>query len=279
MYFDIWQMLLDIFDRLYNLSAHRTSLAQFISGAQTVVQQIQPIYSNFISHAQTFTAATNIKLTDPDLIAKLNNYIDVAVPELLSDPIFSLEPATSYESLHYFDDATTNLSNYREGFNTDVLKEYIRTENYSGAINAIDTLKAAIATIITYDYPHVVAMFELIINTSISSTVTKYTIVQFVSVVGQLVAVFMVAPISLVLWILTKLNLEIVTGIPFNVTLFTIDILFAIIHLLLRRLYGAEIYIDFLTYLYTHQEPGQLESLKLLNITYCDKYVVGVPIK
>jgi hypothetical protein len=286
MYFDIWQMLLGIFNRLYKLSAHRDSLAQLMTGAQAVVQQRQPIYSSFISHAQAFRAATNnIALTDPDLVTKLDNFIRVAVPELFSDPIFSLEPAASYENLRGFESYMPGLRGQFEGHTMDMLKEYIRTGDYLRAIDTIETLSSIVDGIVSIIYPYTVAIFEPVTNTSISSTVTKYTVIQFVCAAWQLVAALLMAPIALVQWILTKLKLEIVTKILAYIAVVALDIPLWIIDLLTRRVYGADVYNYLVTYrvdpnatFITHLEPDQSESLNLLGITYCSEYAVGVPI-
>jgi hypothetical protein len=288
MYFDIWQMLLDVFNRLYKLSAHRISLAQLMTGAQTVVQQRLSIYSNFVGHAQAFLNATdNIALADPDLVTKLNNFVDVAVPEFLSDPIFSLEPVTSYENLHVFESYTSGLRGQFEEpiMYIDTIKEYIKTGDYFHAVNAIILLRSLVSGIATISYSDIMTIFNLVINTSVSSTVTKYTAIQFVCAAWQVVAALLMAPIALLQWILTKLKLEIVTQIlAYSVTL-ALYIPSWIIDLCLHQVYGADVYNYLLTYkadpnatFITHLEPDQLESLNLLSITYCDKYIVGVPV-
>jgi hypothetical protein len=287
MYFDIWKMLLGVYDRLYNLQAHRTSLAQLMTGALPVVQQRYPIYNNFVKHAQAFIDANNIALTDSNLVAKINNFVQVAVPELLSDPIFSLEPATSYENLHAFETEMPVLRPLFEGLvkglDMDTLKEAIRAENYRGAVDAIQEMVSRVVYIVNDRYPS--ALFETVINTSISSTVTKYTIIQYVCAACQLIAAVLVAPIALLQWILTKLNLETITIILAYISFVTIDALLWIINLLLRQVYGAGVYAYLSSYIgdhtnangpfVTHLEPEQLESLKLLDIIYCNKYVVG----
>jgi hypothetical protein len=276
MYFDIWQMLLDVFNRLYKLPAHKTSLAQLMTGAQTVVQQRYPIYSNFATRVQAFTNANNIALTDSNLVAKLNNFVQVAVPEFLSDPIFSLGPATSYENLQILETYMPVIRYQFEASTMNALKEYIRTEDYLSAVNTIGGLISQIATIIALYYQP--TLFETAMNTSISSVIAKYTVIQYVCAAGQLIETFLLAPIALLQWILTKLNLEIVTLVLAYISSIVIDIPLWIIDLLLQQVYGSTVYTYLVSYtvdhqnangpFFTHLEPEQLESLKLLSINY-----------
>jgi hypothetical protein len=282
MYYDIWQMLLDVFNRLYKLPAHKTSLAQLMTGALQVVQQKYPIYSNFANHARAFTNANNIAFTDPNLADKLNNFVQVAVPEFLSDPIFSIEQATSYENLQILETYMPVIRYQFEGSTMNALKEYIRTEDYLSAINTIEGLRLQVAVIADIYYQ--TSLFETVMNTSISSVIAEYTIIQFVCAFVQLLATFLVTPIALLQWILTKLNLETITLILAYIPLLTVDMLFWIIGLLLRQVYGAGVYAYLSSYIedhmnangpfVTHLEPEQLESLKLLSVIYCSEYLV-----
>jgi hypothetical protein len=283
MFFDIWRMLVDVFNRLYKLSAHRTSLAQLMSRAQLVIQQRYIVYSNFVSHSQAFIVANNIALTDSDLVSKLNNFVQVAVPEILSDPMFGLAFIPSYENLHVFEFYTPALRDQLGEHAMDTLKEYIRTGNYSDAVNTIESIKSNLSNITHNIYP--ATLFELVANTSVSGTVIKYTIIQFVCTAWQLIVAFLVAPIALLQWILTKLKLEIVAIILAYIMAIVLYMPSWITDLLLQQVYGTNVYnylwscrADPVSTFYTHLEPDQLESLKLLSITYFDEYAVGVPI-
>jgi hypothetical protein len=280
MYFDIWQMLLGVFNRLYNLSTHRTSLTALLTEAQPVAQAGYERCNRLINQAQAFVSySDNININDPDLVAKLNNYVHVAVPELIFDPLFSSEPATSYENLRVFESCIeVALRLQFEGSRIDKLKEHIRLKEYAEAIALINELKPYVFTAIK-DYYAQRQLCGTAINTSISTIVTKYTGIQFVAAICQLVVTIVVTPVSLVMWIMTKLGLEIVVQILRLLTLAIVNLTLFQVNAIIKQIYDADIYDYLASYTtkplyvrsdfdYTiHMTPDQLESVQLIDVT------------
>jgi hypothetical protein len=286
MYYNVRQMLADIYSRIADIQAHREVLTQLLTDAIPLVSDIRQKLSNFLNHVLIFSNSIDIPDTlnssepnNQELISKLNRFANVTVPEFLADPMFNETYNQKYGNLYSFISNSTVYSTiaFIQAMQYDVnasllgLNYALSQSDYTSALRYATTIKARISPFITQYSSTYASFLDVVVGTSVNSIITKYTIVQIICVFIQLAIALFVTPLSIIMWLLTVSRLSFLTDVLgiFMVVIFD-SIILGLFNQLLRLIYGSNVHGYVMTY-YNHittEWPSneQLDVLKYVDI-------------